>query len=63
MCHNLYIFIEKEMKLMEQNYRKSLENEKKRRTVEYSKNFFLSPGFPEEDINVEKETYIRKQSF
>lgn len=57
-CHNLYIFIEKEMKVMGQKYKKSLENEEEKwRTVEYSKNVFLSSGFPEEDINVYKRNW------
>lgn len=55
MCQNLYIFIEKEMKLMGQKGRKSLENGgKKRRAVGCNKNIFFA-RFSEEGVSVQKK--------
>ena len=50
------MFIEKEMKLMGQKGRKSLENGwKKRRAAGYSRNIYFFARFPEEGINVQKK--------
>lgn len=56
MCQYLYIFIEKELKLMGQKGRESLENEwKKRRAVGYSQNRHFFARLPEEGISVQKK--------